>query len=608
MKPEPDEDLPEMLRKRVKRQRSRLKFVRVSFAITAVISVILLFAANQSQTLAPNARVLFVLPQADTLWLVDQHLDLTNKPEGTGGSFALLRLEGDNLKQGTRYDGLIRTVTIIGPNEVGITTPTRFMRFDTSGASWELKPLQSLGVNDPTASPLVVNFRETLWQVWARGSDIMVQPFGRQEVAAQAVAEGKSPELDLQARVTSDAVWISIIDRRSGDLSLLSFTPQIEAAVSDSGTSPDRDADDTPDNPDSATPAAQQVTAQKHFHQDVTGNVKRASFAVIETGTGPRPVVAFLRNEDTNRAWHLMVWTRDSKSSNGSWVDAEPPAREKPAAGLELTNFVTLAARGDKLLAVYSEAGKVREAESALGVDGVLEWSEPKVLPLDQTNGPTAYIVWISLLFGVVLIMASQGVWLMLNRERAMDRTLADILEKHEKQKPPEQKAKELPKLLYANPFARALSLMLDVAITSPIVILLQGIYGYEWEQAYGFLAVGSTLDIRTTLLPTIEATLVTLLVLTIYSMVCELLWGRTFGKLLFRLRVVDAEGEPPSAWRIVVRNALKIFELIHWAVLMIPMGLMMLTSKQQRLGDLAAGTFVIVDVVPDEAPDDIDI
>jgi len=34
----------------------------------------------------------------------------------------------------------------------------------------------------------------------------------------------------------------------------------------------------------------------------------------------------------------------------------------------------------------------------------------------------------------------------------------------------------------------------------------------------------------------------------------------------------------------------------------------MMMTGKQQRLGDLAAGTFVIVDVVPDEAPDDIDI
>ena len=90
--------------------------------------------------------------------------------------------------------------------------------------------------------------------------------------------------------------------------------------------------------------------------------------------------------------------------------------------------------------------------------------------------------------------------------------------------------------------------------------------------------------------------------------MVCEMMWGRTFGKALFRLRVVDAEGEQPAAWRIVVRNLFKVVELIHWVVLLIPMGLMMMSGKQQRLGDLLAGTYVIVDVIPDEAPDDIDI
>jgi uncharacterized RDD family membrane protein YckC len=196
-------------------------------------------------------------------------------------------------------------------------------------------------------------------------------------------------------------------------------------------------------------------------------------------------------------------------------------------------------------------------------------------------------------------------VWLLLNRERPMDRTLAEILDNQEKEGGP---AAELPKLLYASPFARAISLLLDVAITSPVVILLQGIYGYTWEQAYGFLAIGTVTSFDAELLPVVQATAVTLLVLAIYGMVCELAWGRTFGKALFKLRVVDAEGEAPAAWRIVVRNFVKIFELIHWAVLLIPMGLMMLSGKQQRLGDLAAGTFVIVDVIPDEAPDDIDI
>ena len=609
MKPEPEEDLPELLRKRITRQRKRLKFVRVSFAITAVVSVILLFAANQSQTLTPNARVLFVMPQGDAFWMIDQHLDLSNQKNSTGGSFALVKVDGENISTGTRYDGLARNMTQVGKNEVGITTPSRFLRFDTSGESWERKEIASLGINDPTASPLVVSVHNVLWMVWAMGEEIMVKPFGRDDVEPMAVAKGKSPELDLQARVAGDAIWVSVINKRDGDLSLLAFTPRIESVVGDASSPVDQDADEVPDKPEAKNaPALLGTSAQKIFHQDVTSNVGRASLSVIEAVNGPRPVVAFLRKEDTTRAWHLLVWTRDAASAKGNWADAEPPARAKPPAGLELTNFVTLAANGQKLLAIYSEAGEIRLAETDISADGKLEWSEPKVLPLDKTNGPTAYIVWISVLFGVVLIMASQAVWLMLNRERAMDRTLVDILEKADAEKKPKKKEKELPRQLYANPFARALALMLDVAVTSPIVILLQGVYGYTWEQAYGFLALGSVVSIETTLLPTILGTLVTLLVLSIYGMVCELIWGRTFGKLLFRLRVVDAKGEEPAGWRIVVRNALKIVELIHWAVLLIPMALMMMTGKQQRLGDLAAGTFVIIDAVPEETPDDIDI
>ncbi|MCB9933051.1 MAG: RDD family protein [Planctomycetes bacterium] len=603
MKHAPDDDLPELLRRRILRQRKRLKFVRISFAITAVISVLLLFGANQTQTLAPNSRLILVVPHGDSLWLIDQHLDLAGQNMPQEGSFALVRVQGENILAGTRYEGLVRSATPVNGGHIGITTPSRFMLFNTGGDEWQRDKLESLGLNDPTASPVVVSFNQTLWLCWASGAEVMVQPFGRPEVAARSVHKARSPELDLQARVTADAVWLSIIETRNGDLTLLSFTPSIEAAVSGEPAE-DKDADETPD-PAPEAPAQLRTAVQRNFSSEVTSNVRRASFAVIASAGGPRPVVALMRKEESNRTWQLMVWTRDEKSSKGSWVDALPPARDKPATGLELTNFVTLAARGDKLQAVYSEAGEVRTSETALGADGSLEWSQPRVLPLDKTNGPAVYIIWISLLFGVVLIMASQGVWLLLNRERPLDRTLVNIIENHEKEA---GKKEELPKLLYANPLARAVSLLLDIAITSPVVILLQSIYGYSWEQAYGFLAIGTVTSFDANLLPTLQATLVTLLVLSIYGMVCELLWGRTFGKALFRLRVVDADGEAPAAWRIVVRNALKVFELIHWAVLLIPMGLMMMTGKQQRLGDLAAGTFVIVDVVPDEAPDDIDI
>jgi uncharacterized RDD family membrane protein YckC len=596
MKKVPDADLPDLLRKRVLRQRKRLKIVRVSFAVTAVISVLLLFAANQTQTLAPTARnVLIVSPQP--LWLVDQHLDISTESEAPAGTFALLRVDGDRVTQGTRYDGVARSVTAIGKHSLGVTTPSRFMVFDTSGDEWKRTELRTLGLDDPSASPVVVNFNETLWLCWVRGADIMVQPLGREEVEPKSVHKTASNGAVLQAMGTRNAIWLSILETRSNELSLLSFTPRVETAEN-KPIDADRDADEG-----EAAPPAQVTAVQREFSHDVTGNVRVATFTVLETPQGPRPIVGVVRKEEGNRAWQMLVWTRDAKSSKGSWVNADPPPRTKPVTGLELSNFLALGPSGDKLQAVFSESGEVRTTQGEVTAAGVINWSEPAKLPLDKTTGPTVYIIWITVLFAVVLVMASQGVWLLLNRERPMDRTLAEILDNQEK-----AGGAELPKLLYASPFARAISLLLDIAITSPVVILLQGVYDYSWEQAYGFLAIGTVTSFDADLVPVIQATVVTLLVLSIYGMVCELLWGRTFGKALFKLRVVDAEGEAPAAWRIVVRNFLKIFELIHWAVLLIPMGLMMMSGKQQRLGDLAAGTFVIVDVIPDEAPDDIDV
>lgn len=109
-------------------------------------------------------------------------------------------------------------------------------------------------------------------------------------------------------------------------------------------------------------------------------------------------------------------------------------------------------------------------------------------------------------------------------------------------------------------------------------------------------------------LLVVLQASLVTISILTIYAMVCELIWGRTFGKALLHLRVVDSEGEQPGPWQIVVRNLVRIFEIAHWAVFLVPAMLMMMGGKQQRLGDMLARTYVIVDVVPEDQADDLEI
>ena len=97
------------------------------------------------------------------------------------------------------------------------------------------------------------------------------------------------------------------------------------------------------------------------------------------------------------------------------------------------------------------------------------------------------------------------------------------------------------------------------------------------------------------------------------YSLVCDGLpgpfKGRSPGKRLLHLRVVDAEGKPVDLKRSVVRNLpvgvvtfLMVIPFWGWilAILVaIPFGLIELSliaraRGHQRLGDVLAGTFVI--------------
>jgi uncharacterized RDD family membrane protein YckC len=88
---------------------------------------------------------------------------------------------------------------------------------------------------------------------------------------------------------------------------------------------------------------------------------------------------------------------------------------------------------------------------------------------------------------------------------------------------------------------------------------------------------------------------------------------GRTVGKWACGIRVIDVDGRPINGRRAFVRNLLRIVDLFPMAapgvfagadvppMYLIPTGLagliaMMSTQRLQRLGDLAAGTMVIVD------------
>lgn len=97
------------------------------------------------------------------------------------------------------------------------------------------------------------------------------------------------------------------------------------------------------------------------------------------------------------------------------------------------------------------------------------------------------------------------------------------------------------------------------------------------------------------------------------YGLYFETYWnGKTPGKWFSKIQVISADGRPISAYQATLRNFLRLADLGPYLSLelfdpdlppayAIPTGLvaffcMALTRRFQRLGDLAAGTMVIVD------------
>jgi len=90
------------------------------------------------------------------------------------------------------------------------------------------------------------------------------------------------------------------------------------------------------------------------------------------------------------------------------------------------------------------------------------------------------------------------------------------------------------------------------------------------------------------------------------YFIFFEWLWnGQTPGKRLMKLRVIREDGRPITLWEAVARNLLRIFDAVPGFFLPVySIGLVsiFLSNRDQRIGDMFAGTVVIRERT-DEAP-----
>ncbi|MGB5133269.1 MAG: RDD family protein [Steroidobacteraceae bacterium] len=86
------------------------------------------------------------------------------------------------------------------------------------------------------------------------------------------------------------------------------------------------------------------------------------------------------------------------------------------------------------------------------------------------------------------------------------------------------------------------------------------------------------------------------LLIYLLYHPVLEILMaGRTPGKRIAGVRIVTAEGTVPSAGALLVRNLFRFIDGLP-AFYVIGLAFTVMTARNQRIGDLAAGTLLVYD------------
>src|SRR2546427_9293691 len=80
------------------------------------------------------------------------------------------------------------------------------------------------------------------------------------------------------------------------------------------------------------------------------------------------------------------------------------------------------------------------------------------------------------------------------------------------------------------------------------------------------------------------------------YFWTCEAFWsGQTVGKKVFRLRAVGDRGEPMTFVQAGIRNVVRIVDFLPYAY-GVGVVVLFINGKGKRLGDLAAGTIVVMD------------
>lgn len=86
-------------------------------------------------------------------------------------------------------------------------------------------------------------------------------------------------------------------------------------------------------------------------------------------------------------------------------------------------------------------------------------------------------------------------------------------------------------------------------------------------------------------------------IVYVLYTLSSEMIAGRTIGKMLCGLKVVSLDGTAPTRGQFAIRNVLRVIDV---GLYFLPLMLVPFSPLRQRAGDVAAGTLVVQQAVPE--------
>ena len=88
---------------------------------------------------------------------------------------------------------------------------------------------------------------------------------------------------------------------------------------------------------------------------------------------------------------------------------------------------------------------------------------------------------------------------------------------------------------------------------------------------------------------------IIVFLLFSTYFAFFEWIWsGQTPGKRWMKLRVIREDGRPVTFWEAAVRNLLRSFDIMPWPFYSIGLISVFSSSRDQRVGDMIAGTVVV--------------